>query len=174
MSDLYNRIVSNRGTLESIAARIPGIKGYMEQSARREADRMMRDHVAGQFESLMGRYAAIESDLARADGGLMLMDKSKSIRSKMENLRRKIATDTPGYSGFFATNKIGPEELAQVYAFDEAMLRYADAVAEKLDALAAAVNSNEGVAEALQALDETMVEAAQAYDLRDDLLNGIA
>lgn len=173
MDDLYGKIVADRGSLESLLSKIPGFRGYFEMSTRREADRMIRDHVARQYDTLLTRYGGIESNLVRA-GGLMHMDRSKSIRTRLDNLRRRIATDTPGYSGFFATNKIGPDELQNVYAFDEAMLRYVDQFSKQMDALETGVNSGEGIDAAFSALDTTVNEAAQAYDLRDDVLKGIS
>ncbi|NJL92410.1 MAG: hypothetical protein HC915_01170 [Anaerolineae bacterium] len=108
MNDLYNKIVGNRSTAESLVSKIPGFRGYTEMSGRREADRMMREHVASRFDSLLNRFGTIEKDIVRAPGGLMHMDKSKSIRTRLEVLRRRIATDTPGYSGFLPQTKLGP------------------------------------------------------------------
>jgi hypothetical protein len=172
-NDLYEKIVSERGSLENLAGKIPGLQGYMEMSARREADRMIRDYVAGKYRPLSERLASIEREML-SGGGLTYLDRTKSIKTKIDNLQRRISTDMPGYSGFFASVKIGADELAKVYAFDEAMIRYTDQISEKLDALSKAVSSSEGIAEALSALDATVIEAGQAYDLRDDLLKGIA
>jgi len=173
MSDLYEKIIGERGTLENLVSKIPGFRGYMEMSARRDADRMIREHIAKQYEGVINRLATIEGELLNAPGGLLHMEKTKSIKTKIEVLRRRIASDTPGYSGFFATNKIGPDELANVYAFDAAMDRYAMQLTTNLDALATAAAAAEGVAEALAVLDTTIIEAGQAYDLRDEVLKGI-
>lgn len=173
MTDLFNKIVGDRGSLENLLAKIPGFQGYMEMSSRREADRMIREHVAQQFQAQITRYAGLQSDLVRK-GGLLVMDKAKSAHTKLENLRRRIATDTPGYSGFFASNKIGADELQNVYAFDEAMVRYADQIAQKLDLLQTAINGESNMIEpALSDLEATLTEASQAYDLRDNVLKGI-
>lgn len=172
MNDLFNKIVGDRGSIENLLSKIPGFRGYMEMSSRREADRTMRDHVAKQYEGQLTRYNSIQKDLVNA-GGLALMDRAKSIHTRLETLRRRIATDTPGYSGFFASNKIGPEELERVYAFDEAMLRYTDEIAKKLDSLATAIGAGQGIEEAFAGLDATLTEANQAYDLRDDVFKGL-
>lgn len=173
MSSLYDKIVSERGMLENIASKIPGFKGYMEMSSRREADRMIRDHVANLFKGLVDRVAQAERDIMMAPGGLTHMEKTKSIKTKLETLRRKIQTDMPGYSGFFATNKISEDDLAKVYAFDEAMVRYVDSIGQSIDAVQAAIVAGEGLPSALQDLDLLILEAQQAYDLRDDVLTGL-
>jgi hypothetical protein len=45
MSDLYDQIASQRGSLEKLAARLPGFGGYIERATRRQADRMLRDYM---------------------------------------------------------------------------------------------------------------------------------
>jgi hypothetical protein len=172
MSDLYNRIVGERNSLEKLLEKIPGFGGYMEMSGRREADRMIRDHVAAQYQNLIDRFAGLERDILGVEGGLGHMEKTKSIKTKIEVMRRRIATDMPGYSGFFAANKIGPEELQKVYSFDESMLTYVESIGGKLDDLRAAITGGT-IPAALDALNAALEEASQAYDLRDNLLKGL-
>lgn len=172
MTDLYQKIVNERNSLENLASKIPGFKGYMEMSARREADRMIRDHVAKQYQSVVTRFENIEREMARG-GGLMFMDRTRSTKGKIDLLRARIATDTPGYSGFFATNKIDEEDLQKVYAFDAAMVDYADQLTQKIDSLGTSVTTGQGIAEALAEVDRIALEAGQAYDLRDGVLKGI-
>lgn len=172
MTDLYQKIVSERNSLENLLTKIPGFKGYMEMSARREADRMIRDHVAKQYQGVITRFENIERDMARGNG-LMFMDRTRSTKGKIDLLRARIATDTPGYSGFFATNKIGPDELEKVYAFDAAMVDYAEQLNQKVDSLATAVATGQGIQEALADVDRIALEAGQAYDLRDGVFKGL-
>lgn len=171
--NLYDKIVNQRSGLAWVMGKVPGFRGYMEHTSRRTADRMIRDHVARQFTEILTRLTTAERDMM--DGGnISMLGKTKSIKTKLQTLIDRIATDAPGYSGFFAANKIGPEELEAIYAFDEAMLRYVDTIGEQLDALRAAIRSNSDTSEAISTLDTTLIEANQAYDLRDDLVQGIA
>lgn len=174
MTDLYDRIVGDRNALEGLLSKIPGFKGYMEMSSRREADRMIRDHVAGRFKPLIDRLASLETEML-SSGGFSYMERTKSIKTKLQNIHTRIAVDSPGYSGFFASNKIGPDELEKIYAFDAAMERYADEIAVALDTLQTAVRAGgEGIPDALAGLDAKIAEAHQAYDLREQVLNGIS
>jgi hypothetical protein len=86
----------------------------------------------------------------------------------------RIATDAPGYSGFFSAVSIGHDELEKIYAFDEAMIRYVDQISGLLDELSRAVTAREGVQAVISRLDALMLEANSAYDLREDVLKGIA
>ncbi len=171
-NDLYSRIVQDHGKVENLIARIPGFSGYLEMNARRQADRMIREHVADKLKEQLARLAQIENTLLDA-GGMSYMTKTRSAKTKFQTLIDRISTSSPGYSGFFDAIKIGPDDLQVVYAFDEAMLDYAVKIGEKLDALAAAAASGEGIGEAIAALDALTVEANQAYSLREDVLKGL-
>lgn len=173
MDDLYEKIVSQRRGFAWLAGKLPGFAGYMENTSRRTADRMLREHIAAQFKQLRDEFVNIETKLLRA-GGLSYMGQSKSIKTKYQTLIDRIQTDAPGYSGFLAANKITPDDLENVYAFDEAMVRYTEDISEGIQDLDKAVNTKNGIPEALDHLDTLMLEASQAYDLRDDVLNGIA
>lgn len=172
MDDLYSRIVGQRGSVERLFERLPGFRGYLDMSARRQADRMMREHVASQLQMQHDRLPSIENTLLDS-GGLSYMNKTRNAKSRFQTLIDRIATDTPGYSGFFDALKIGTEELEIIYAFDEAMLRYANQYKEKIDALQAAAAQNENFEEALTALEALTAEANEAYGLRDNVLTGI-
>ncbi|NLX10230.1 MAG: hypothetical protein GXY36_11280 [Chloroflexi bacterium] len=172
MDDLYSRIVGQRGKVEDLMARLPGFGGYMEMNARRQADRMIRENVARQLQQQLNRLSEIEKTLLDA-GGLSYMSKTRSAKTKLQTLIDRIATDTPGYAGFFDAFKVGSEDLEVIYAFDQAMLRYADQFKEQFDALQAAADQGEGVDEAIRGLDALTVEANEAYGLRENVLKGI-
>ncbi len=172
MNDLYARIVRERGKLESLVAKVPGFRGYMEMTARRQADRLIREHVAEQLKLQLNRLPTIEKQLLD-QGGLAYMSKTRSVKTKFQTFIDRVATDTPGYSGFFDALKIGPEDLEVVYAFDAALLDYADKFKEKLDALQDAALAGQGVDEAIRELDTLTIEANEAYSLRDSVLKGI-
>lgn len=173
MEDLYTKIVRERGSVERLIARIPGFRGYMEMNARRQADRLLRDHVAALLKTQLARLAEAEKRLLET-GGLSYMSQTRSAKTKLQTYIDRIATDVPGYSGFFDAVKIGEDDLAVVYAFDEALLDYVEKFSQSIDALYQAASTGEGIQEAIRALDALTVEANQAYTLRDNVLNGIA
>ncbi|NDJ87241.1 MAG: hypothetical protein GYB66_15290 [Chloroflexi bacterium] len=173
MDDLYQKLVDQRRGMAWLIGKMPGFRGYMEHTTRRTADRLLRDHIASQFKQLMNEYVNLETKLLKA-GGLAYMSDTKSAKTKFQTLIDRIATDAPGYSGFFAANKITPDDLEAIYTFDEAMIRYTEEIAEALTELSNAIQTQEGIPAALDHLDSLMVEANQAYDLRDDVIKGIA
>jgi hypothetical protein len=49
MADLRQTSYDNMGRFEALVAKIPGYKGYKEKEMRREADALLRQHLAGKF-----------------------------------------------------------------------------------------------------------------------------
>ncbi|MBL8162828.1 MAG: hypothetical protein JNJ61_12645 [Anaerolineae bacterium] len=172
MSELYDRIVSERGSFERLVARLPGFKGYVDNKARRSADRLLRDHIADQLSQRVARLVRIEKVLLD-NGGLSFMTKTQSAKTKLQLYRDRVAAAVPGYSGFFAAIKIGAEEMEKLYSFDEAQVRYLDQFDTALTGLESAVNAKDGIAEAISALDQVTVEANDAFSLREDVLTGL-
>jgi hypothetical protein len=172
MSELYDRIVSQRGSLERLIMKIPGFQGYMDNKARRTADRMVREHVAGELSRRISRLVEIEK-LLLEQGGLSSMSYTLSVKTKLQTFRDRVNAAAPGYSGALAEIKIGPEEMERLYSFDEALVRYVDQFDEALNKLAQAVNDKKGIEEALDSLDKLTIEANDALSLRDDVLTNL-
>jgi hypothetical protein len=173
MNDLYSQIVGQRGSLEKLLARVPGFRGYMEMNARRNADRMIREEVASQLRQQLSRLSVIEKALLDQPGGLSYMSKTRSAKTKFQTYIDRIATDTPGYSGFYDAVKIGPDDLQVVYSFDLALLDYVDKFKVQLDALQNAGSDKAVIDPAIQTLDALTIEANEAYSLRDNVLKEI-
>lgn len=172
MSDLFDQIVSQRGSVENLIARIPGFSGYMDRASRRTADRMLRDYIAGEIAQRINRLASLEKTLLD-NGGLMQMARSKSAKMKVQTFHDRVKAAAPGYSGFFAAVKVDEEALGRLYSFDEAQIRYVDRLGTALDALQEAITESGDVAGALEAIDALAMEANQAFDLREDVLTNL-
>ena len=172
MSDLYDQIVGQRGSVEQLIARIPGFGGYMNRADRRTADRMLRDYIAGEVAKRINRFANIEKAILD-NGGLMLMSKTKSAKIKLQTYQDRVKAAAPGYSGFFAAIKIDEEAMQRLYSFDEAQIRYVDQLDEMLDQLDEAVKSQGNIEEVLEKLDTLSIEANDAFKLRDDVLTNL-
>jgi len=172
MNDMYSKIVSQRSGLERIVARIPGFRGYKEMQARREADNIMREHVVQVLKEQLNRLVSIEKRLMQS-GGLSLVGRSSEAKTRFQTYIDRVHTAAPGYSGFYSAQKIGPEELEKIYAFDAAQLEYADKIKAALDALDKAVSDKTGIEAAIDALSGLAQEANSAFQLRDNTLRGI-
>lgn len=169
-SQLYNKIVNQRGSLENLMAKIPGFRGYHEKNARRKADSMLRRYLGDEFEAQHKRYLQIENRLLGDGRGLRYMSRSRQVKSLFREYIDRIKTAAPKYSGMFAAIKIGNEELDRIYAFDEAQLRYQLTFGEAIDGFDKAVKSGEEseIHEALDGIESVVQEAIAAFMLRDD------
>jgi hypothetical protein len=173
MSDLYDKIISQRGGFENLVAKIPGFRGYLDNKARRAADRMVRDHIADELSKRVNRFIDAEQKLLDG-GGLSYMSKTNAVKSSLQHFRDQVKTAAPGYSGPFEEVKIAPDDLEKVYSFDEAMIRYIDQFDTALITLDEAAASKTGVEEALAAVDKVTTEASEAFSLRDDVLTQLS
>jgi hypothetical protein len=173
MSELYDRIMSERGSFERLVARLPGFEGYLDKKARRTADRLLRDHIADEIATRINRLTQIEKRLLESSG-LGSMTKTNSSKTRLQTWHDRVKTAAPGYSGPFEQVKIGPEELEAVYSFDEAQFRYVAQLDETLSKLDEAVTAKTGVDEAIGTLDKVINEAIEAFSLRDDVLTNLS
>lgn len=168
---LYEEIVSQRGTLENLVAKIPGFKGYQEMNARRQADEMLRQYLSVRFQQLIERFTRLETKILGNGQGLMLMSRTREVKSKMQNYVDRVRTAAPKYSGMWATFKITSDDLARIYAFDEAQIRFADQFEAALDDVEAAIDEDkETLEKSLDKLYDVAVDAIEAFKLRDDVI----
>jgi hypothetical protein len=172
-SELYEKIVSQRGTLENLVAKIPGFKGYHEKNARRQADTMLRDFLAERMDKIITHFVRAENSILGNGQGLMHMSRTREVKNKLESYRDRIKTANPKYSNMFASIKIGNEELDKIYAFDEAQLRFIDELEAGVNDLIDAVEKGE-FKDALETVFDSAQIAIDAFMLRDDVILELA
>ncbi|MFZ4812975.1 MAG: hypothetical protein ACOYL5_00470 [Phototrophicaceae bacterium] len=172
MTSLYEKIVSEHGSGRDWMDKVPGLRGYLDKSDRRTADRMMREHVATELTNRLNRYVGIEKQILR-DGGLALMGITRDAKTKFQIYIDRVKTAAPGYSGFFAAIKVDDAAMERLYAFDEAQLRYLDQFDIALTGLEEAVKAGEGVEDKVQAIYNLAQEADEAFRLREKVITEI-
>ena len=173
MSELYDKIVSERGSLERLVARIPGFKGYQDKTARRNANTMLRDYIAEQIALKVEKMVRIEK-LILNNAGLSYMPRTRDAKRKVQMFHDKVKSQMPGYDGMWAQMKIEAEELEKLYAFDKAIISYVERIDLALDRLQEAASNNEGLDEAILAVESVASEAIEAYSMRDDVLTELS
>jgi hypothetical protein len=141
--DLTERVQSQQTKIEEMASKIPGYAGYKRKEQRREADRLLRHHVARQYEEQLKRLQDIQHDLS-SQGRLTLMLAVDRAAIKLQLLIDRIKTASYGYSGVFDAVKVDEETLDNLYDFDRFMLAGVDEVRALLDRLGDAVQAEGG------------------------------
>jgi hypothetical protein len=86
----------------------------------------------------------------------------------------KVRDAPQGYAGFFDAVKVKEEDLARVYAFDEAMLAYSDQVGADVSGIEKAVDMDEDIAGSIRGLDMTLREANTTFNSRNEILSGVS
>lgn len=172
MTDLYDKIVRERSGLEKIIAKIPGFRGYKEMEARREADRMIREHVVKLLKEQMNRMVSVEKKLLTS-GGLSMAGKTRDAKSRFQTYIDRVNTAAPGYSGFYSAKKVGADDLQKIYAFDAALLQYVERFKDQIEHFEKAVTSGEGLDEAIGMLESLAQEANSAFSMRENVLTEI-
>ncbi|QPC80964.1 hypothetical protein G4Y79_14750 [Phototrophicus methaneseepsis] len=170
LTNLYERIMSQKGSLENLMARVPGFRGYQEKQARRKADTLLRQHLSSEFQKLVNRFGRIEHEILDGGKGLKYMSRTREVKSKMQSYTDRVSTAAPKYSGMWASIKIDDEALDRVYAFDEAQIRFQIALEKALDELEAKVKAGEAFDSELDAVYDTAVEAIEAFNMREDII----
>jgi hypothetical protein len=171
MADFYQKITEMQGSLEDLARKIPGFSGYFEKEDRRHADDLLRDHLVLRFEELLGEFTRLQKELVQASG-LKFMERVQGIDTKLRTFIDKIDTAAQGYTGVFDPIKVREEGLARLYAFDNALLTYADQMSEGLGQFEQALNG-EGTEAILQQLDQVVTEANNTFARRVEAMQGL-
>ncbi|MEM7030017.1 MAG: hypothetical protein AAF629_10670 [Chloroflexota bacterium] len=170
--DLRDKIDDSMNGLENLISRIPGYAGYKEREKRREADAILREHLAREFETQWGRINDLKSQMLVGPAMKFLDDIGKSGR-KLQTLIDKIKAAAQGYSGFFDAVKVNEDELDALYQFDQDMLDKVDEVSVAIDDIQTALDSEDGIAPAIRTLTRTIDDLITHFDRRKDVVTGL-
>jgi len=166
--DLRKKVRALRG-LEKVAKIIPGYKGYKEKELRREADELLRMDLARKFDEQRRRLPGLQRRLIEAKR-LDLVDDLEGAVMKLQTLVDRLRTASYGYAGFFDAIKVKEKELDALYEFDNALLDEVPKVADGIDGLSKAINSGEGIAEAIASLVAIVEGVEDTLGRRQDVI----
>lgn len=132
MSDFLGKVQSESDLLSKLAGKIPGFSGYVDRENRRAADKLLREHVATQFDQIWTRLTNVQKDLA-SSVEMEHLDALEGAATKIRTFIDKVTTASYGYAGFFDAVKVNKEELLKLYEFDLALLGKADEMSRAVD-----------------------------------------
>lgn len=170
--DMRDVVADGMGGFEKLVAKIPGYKGYKEKEMRREADKLLRDHIYGVLTEQRRHIEEIQGNLGIEH--IENVEKIGTARRRLQTLADTVHTAAYGYSGLFDAVKVKEEELDALYAFDEDLLTQSEAIAACVDSLQAAVENGEGLTGAIRDLTETISRLRDLYGRRKGVLTGMA
>lgn len=174
VSDLYDKIQGESSGLGNLLSKIPGIDGYMERSRRRKADQILRTTIAARLEEIRLKFSTVHQELSRDI--LMAIDHAEPlgrVDTRFNALIGKIKDAPVGYAGFFDAVKVKEEDLARIYAFDNAMLNHVEQIEASTAVLNKAASDGGDVGAAIRELDGALQAANTSFNSRDEVIQGI-
>ena len=173
--DMYDKIESEQTIFGKIASKIPGFSGYIEKSRRREADQILRETIAARLEEVRIQLAGVHQMLSRDI--IMAIDHAEPLGladTRLMGLIGKVRDAPQGYAGFFDAVKVKEDDLARVYAFDEAILAHSDQIAADVSALEKAVDMDGDIDGSIRSLDRSLRDANTLFNSRQEILSGVS
>jgi exonuclease VII small subunit len=171
MQDLRQKVtggVDLQGKLKGLASAIPGFGGYQAKDSRRDADKLLRLHIARQLDEQRTHLREITGKLGagkmEAVGSL-----SKSI-TKLQTLMDKIKTASYGSGSLFDAVRVKEEQLDALYTYDNSMLQGILPLATAVTALETAVKSKQGLEDALEGVASAVDQLSTAWTQRQDVI----
>jgi hypothetical protein len=143
--DPIEKAKSQMGPLTKLLTGLPGIAGYREKETRRDADKLVREHLVSELETRRARLNALQQRLL-SSGGLLWMDDMEHLVGALQLLIDRVRTAAYGYAGFFDLQRVLEPQL-------EALIQYDQSLFEGLPPLDAAID---GLEKALGGADEDL------------------
>ena len=144
MEDLRGVVSDARGTLETLAGKIPGYHGYKEKEMRREADKILRLYLAERFQEQRTKLSNIQNNLA-SEGKLEDLGLLERVMLQLQLLIDRLKVAQYGYAGLFDAVRVKEEQLDALYMYDNALTVSVDQLAEMMDKLAIAAIAGEEI-----------------------------
>ncbi len=160
MSDSFiEQSKDQQHVLERLIKGLPGIRGYTDKEARRDADYRVRQLIADELDRVRAGLLDCQRRLL-SGGGLAYLDDLDGAVSKVQNLSDRVRTASYGYAGFFDAQRIGKEELNALYRFDVAMLKDVAGMETAVASLRSAIDAQPANPDAISAQIEQAIAAA--------------
>ncbi|MCD4734042.1 hypothetical protein K8R78_07390 [bacterium] len=174
MDDLRDRISDDSSSFESKLTRlIPGYAGYKELKTRREADRLLREHLVQRLRAIEPQIRGLIIRLTNK-GKLELLGAVDSLENRLETVYDTLRYDDYGYSGKTDAVKVGLEALDRLYEYDESLIDQLTALEQEGQKLMTLDGSDpEATKEQLVDFDKVLREFAAAARDRTRLLSGV-
>ena len=125
---------SKRTFFEKITRYIPIYHGYKVKELRREADKILRDHISRDLKRENLKLKDIRDKIVEEDMQELWRPIENAI-SDLDTITQKIQYADYGFAAFFDAVKINEEELDRLYEFDSSLIEDIKVVQEVIEEL---------------------------------------
>jgi hypothetical protein len=153
--------------LERLLKGLPGISGYVDKELRRDADKRLRELIAGELEELKQSLLSVQLLLLEGKG-LLWMDNVDTAVQKLQLLVDRIRTAAYGYAGLFDPVQIGAEQLNALHRFDQMIAERVADVRTAIQNLRTAVEGNGDIGQSVRQLIDLVSGLNTLYGKRHD------
>jgi hypothetical protein len=171
--DIKDRVMGDKPNswLHKIAGIVPGFKGYTDRERRRDADKLLRVHLAKQYSAQRDRLNRVQQSLLRAKRMDQIAEVDR-LGGVLQRFIDRLNTATYGYTGMFDPVKIEAEDLDQLYAFDMTLAAGVDQVSAAVSAIEESVSNKESDAlpGALSSFSDLVDDLNEKLNQRGELL----
>lgn len=168
MSDQYVDAAKERmGVIERLLKGLPGVRGYVDKDLRRDADKRLRELIAGRLEETKQSLYQVQRRLLEGQG-LMWMDNVDNAVQKLQILIDRIKTAGQGYAGLFDPVRIGEEQLNALHRFDQALAERVADVGMAVSNLGTVVADNGDIGSAVHKLTDLLNELNTLFNKRHE------
>lgn len=168
--DLYDQAQEGMTSLEGFISGLPVISDYRNKELRRDADKKLRESIAGALENDRRKLTGLQRDMAMA-GRLRELPEMERAVGRLQLLIDRIRTAAYGYAPFYDAQEIREAELDQLIAFDQQMASQVTIVGERVDGLGAVLASDENFDAALSALLDDLALLHERFDQREQVIS---
>ncbi len=160
MSQMSAQDIQNaENALERLVSGLPGFQGYRAKEHRRDADKILRLHIAERLTEQWRRLTEIQRQMA-SSGEFTYLDDLEGIAIRLRSLADQIRTASYGYAGFFDAVKVDDAALQRLYTFDTQLLDLVEAIKAGVDQLEQALQTDQFP----QAMRDLLAQARQAQE----------
>ena len=171
MADIFENITDSKSAISKLIAKVPGLGDFIERNDRRAADKLLRETLARRVEEQHRRLGDLQQQMLSGQG-LLLLDDMERAQTNMMTFADSIRTASYGYAGLFDKVKINEEELTRLYDYDNKLFENVQEIASALDTIQTAIDSGEGLNEAVRDLNAAARTAMDAFRRREDVILG--
>jgi hypothetical protein len=168
------KVQESERLLERLMLEIPGFRGYQAREQRREADRIVRNHLYAVLErsrETLMRCFQMLSDSKSAE----LMEPMNRLTARLDRVAEKVNRAAYGYAGFFDSIRIDSPQLDQMLTYDTQMMDMANKFGESASTFETSLSQNkfEDARSVEQSLEDSINELEDAFDKRQSIIEGV-
>lgn len=173
--DYYDTAKKQMRLSERIVAALPGFRGYKEKELRREADRLIRNHLYQKLTAAKTDAKTIFQKLTDRRALDVLSDMDR-LMARFDRVSEKVNHASYGYAGFFDVVKIQEEALDRMIDFDNKMVDDVAKVVDEVATFKAEITKQDfdEAKERVQSLTETLNAFEEAFDEREEVILGVS